>query len=125
MKIYIDDKDIGTTISYQDNYGVRQNLWVHDKEGFIFKSLQDYIKEVEQENEQLKQQLAEKDKEIEELKEKLYWTENGVKLALLMERHKVCEEIREKAEYKNWSIRVPFVYVIKPEILDKIEGERR
>lgn len=36
-------------------------------------------------------------------------------------RHLVCDEIREKAEYKNWSKAVPFVYVIKPDLLDRIE----
>lgn len=58
-------------------------------------------KELQQENEQLKQKLAEKEKEIEELKEKLYWTENGIKLALLMERHKVCDEIRTAVDLGN------------------------
>lgn len=65
--------------------------------------------DLKKENEQIKHQLAEKDEEIANI------------------RHQVCQEIREKAfrdciglkESKNF-----YHYVISPEILDQIEGEK-
>jgi len=90
---------------------------------------EEYIKSLEQ-------QLIEKDKEIEKLKRylQLEWAFTPVrqdgktftKLNVIQDfknliRKQICDEIREKAEYKNWSKAVPFVYVIKPEFLDQIE----
>ena len=49
MKVYVDANDIGKTITYKKENGVRQYLYVHDKEGFIFKSLSDYTKQVRKE----------------------------------------------------------------------------
>lgn len=46
MKIYIDKEDISKTVSYEDEDGKKQNLYVHDKEGFIFKELADHDKEL-------------------------------------------------------------------------------
>lgn len=49
MKVYVDANDIGKTITYKEENGVRQHLYVHDKEGFIFKDLSDYTKQVRKE----------------------------------------------------------------------------
>lgn len=49
MKVYVDEKDNGTTVTYKEENGKRQYLYVHDKEGFIFKSLADYTKQVRKE----------------------------------------------------------------------------
>ena len=49
MKVYLDANDIGKTITYKEENGVRQYLYVHDKEGFIFKDLSDYTKQVRKE----------------------------------------------------------------------------
>lgn len=41
MKLYIEDKDIGKTVTFADEK--RQGLYVHgDKDGFIFKSLAEH-----------------------------------------------------------------------------------
>ena len=45
MKIYIGGDDIGNTISYKEENIGKQHLYVHDYEGFIFKSLDDYVDE--------------------------------------------------------------------------------
>lgn len=46
MKIYIDDKDIGTTITYkQSKENGIQYLYVHDKEGFIIGDLLKFKRE--------------------------------------------------------------------------------
>ena len=45
MKIYIDKQDVGTTITYKEECGRRQFLYVHDKEGFVFKELEDKNRE--------------------------------------------------------------------------------
>lgn len=81
-----------------------------------------------EENKNLKQQLAEKDKQIETLRFTIDEMSNANKnIHKAFEvfdknnRHQICEVIRDKAEYKNWSKAVPFVYVIKPELLDQIE----
>lgn len=49
MKVYVDEKDSGTTITFKEENGKRQYLYVHDKEGFIFKSIQDHDKQVRKE----------------------------------------------------------------------------
>lgn len=46
MKVYLDDNDIGKTITYKEENGKIQYLYVHDREGFVFKSLADYKKQV-------------------------------------------------------------------------------
>ena len=46
MKVYVDANDIGKTVTYKEENGKRQYLYVHDKEGFIFKDLSDYTKQV-------------------------------------------------------------------------------
>ena len=46
MKIYVDPKCDGTTVTFKEENGKRQYLYVHDKEGFIIKSLDDYKKKV-------------------------------------------------------------------------------
>lgn len=94
--------------------------------------------DLKKENEELKHQLAKKDKIIEELKEqaeiwhKLLFEKMETQIIgvtnkkLKQIRHQVCQEIREKAfrdciglkESKNF-----YHYVISPEVLDQIEGE--
>ena len=49
MKVYVDSNDIGTTVTYKEENGKRQYLYVHDKEGFVFKDLADYTKQVRKE----------------------------------------------------------------------------
>lgn len=49
MKVYIDTNDIGKTVTYKEENGKRQHLYVHDNEGFIFKELADYTKQVRKE----------------------------------------------------------------------------
>ena len=49
MKVYVDANDIGKTVTYKEENGVRQYLYVHDKEGFIFKDLADHTKQVRKE----------------------------------------------------------------------------
>lgn len=70
---------------------------------------------------ELQKQLAEKEKEIKELKEKEYWAENGLKLRDIFIRHQVCDEIREKAEIFGAGPIGKIGYLIKDELLDKIE----
>jgi len=80
-----------------------------------------------------KQQLAEKDKEIEKLKEENRELINGAKQMLyegkeIMQsiRHQVCEEIREEAyfdHYKDVDGSIQVVYCIESEKLKAIEGE--
>lgn len=45
MKVYIDKKDIGLTVTYKEEFGKKQYLYVHDKDGFVFKSLEEHDKE--------------------------------------------------------------------------------
>ena len=49
MKLYIDTKDIGKTVSYKEENGKKQYLYAHDKEGFEFKDIADYTKQVRKE----------------------------------------------------------------------------
>ena len=49
MKVYVDIADSGKTITYKEECGKRQYLYVHDNEGFIFKELADYSKQVRKE----------------------------------------------------------------------------
>lgn len=79
MKIYIDEAEIGSTISYTEENGKKQNLYVHDKEGFVFKSL--------------KERLEEKDKEIETLtrKNKIIRIETCEKIKMYLA--KLCKPI--------------------------------
>lgn len=102
-------------------------------EGDLEKQLVEKDKEIKQlklNYEYQKKVRAEQDKEWSERFEKVCDELERVKKAkndglievlLKDQRHQICEEIREKAEYKNWSKVVPFVYVIKPELLDQIE----
>lgn len=46
MKIYINENDIGKTVSFKDENGKKEYLYVHDKEGFIFKDLAEHDKEL-------------------------------------------------------------------------------
>lgn len=46
MKIYVDPKYGGTTLNFKEENGKRQYLYVHDKEGFIIKNLEDYKKQI-------------------------------------------------------------------------------
>ena len=46
MKIYIDPKDIGVTISYKWENGKKQYLYAHDKQGFEISTLEDKTKMV-------------------------------------------------------------------------------
>lgn len=56
MKLYIEDKDIGKTVTFTDEK--RQGLYVHgDKEGFVFKSLAEHDKELVQEKDLLYKSL--------------------------------------------------------------------
>lgn len=45
MNIYLDQNDFGKTISYTEENGKKQNLYAHDHEGFVIKSLEDHDKE--------------------------------------------------------------------------------
>ena len=102
MKIYIDDVEIGTTVSYIEENGKKQNLYVHDKEGFVFKSLKDKMSNLQQENEQLKKEIAVLKATVE-----LKGHTDSDKFCIVddkqyfeMEqtiRHAICEEIRNKA----------------------------
>lgn len=49
MKVYVDANDIGKTVTYKEDNGKKQYLYAHDKEGFIFKDLTDYTKQVRKE----------------------------------------------------------------------------
>ena len=49
MKVYIDENDIGKTVTYKDENGKRQYLYIHDNEGFIFKELSEHDKQVRKE----------------------------------------------------------------------------
>jgi hypothetical protein len=49
MKVYVNANDMGKTVTYKEENGKRQHLYVHDNEGFIFKSLEDYTKQVRKE----------------------------------------------------------------------------
>jgi Holliday junction resolvase len=49
MKIYIDENDIAKTVTYKEENGKRQYLYIHDNEGFIFKELSEHDKQVRQE----------------------------------------------------------------------------
>ena len=79
---------------------------------------------LQQENKQLKERIQNilEGKEIPAICAKKY-EEYEEQLAIREKqiRKQICDEIKEKAEYKNWSKAVPFVYVIKPELLDQIE----
>lgn len=57
MKVYIDENDIGKTVSYKEADGVRQYLYVHDKEGFVIKHLAEHDKQVRK---QVVQEIKEK-----------------------------------------------------------------
>ena len=93
------------------------------------------LNQLRQENEKLKKKIAELEEDWQEELYEMQRAENHYLVEIkklkkqLTEKeqylcYKICEKIREKAEYKNWSKAVPFVYVIKPEILDQIEGEK-
>ncbi len=49
MKLYIDTKDIGKTVSYKEENSKKQYLYAHDKEGFELKDISDYTKQVRKE----------------------------------------------------------------------------
>jgi hypothetical protein len=49
MKVYIDEKDIGTTITYKEENGKKEYIYCHDREGFVFKDISDYTKQVRKE----------------------------------------------------------------------------
>lgn len=49
MKVYIDEKNNGKTVTFELENGKKQKLYVHDNEGFIFKDLADYTKQVRKE----------------------------------------------------------------------------
>ena len=46
MRIYISEEDICKTVSYEEENGAKQNLYVHDKDGFFFKELKEHDKEL-------------------------------------------------------------------------------
>lgn len=47
MKLYLEDNDIAKTVTFEEENGVRQRLYVHgDKEGFVFKSLAEHDEQV-------------------------------------------------------------------------------
>lgn len=75
MKVYVDEKDSGTTVTFKEENGKRQYLYVHDKEGFIFKSLTDHDKQVRKE-------VCEKIREIADIDD---WEEiNGYTLEKIL-----------------------------------------
>lgn len=62
MKVYIDENDIGKTVTYKEENGKRQYLYIHDNEGFIFKDLSDYTKQVRKEVcEEIREKLKQKE----------------------------------------------------------------
>ena len=69
---------------------------------------QNKIADLEQENKELKQQLAEKDKEIKKHISALEYNENNLPNQKKAIRHQVCEEIKEKIkqliENKDFSL---------------------
>ena len=42
MKIYLDNSEIAKTVTFENEDGKRQKLYVHDNEGFVFKSLEEH-----------------------------------------------------------------------------------
>ena len=43
MKLYLDDSDMAKTVTFEEENGVIQRLYVHDdKDGFVFKSLAEH-----------------------------------------------------------------------------------
>lgn len=43
MKLFIGDEDIAKTVTFEEENGARQRLYVHgDKKGFVFKSLAEH-----------------------------------------------------------------------------------
>lgn len=49
MKVYVDSNDIGTTVTYKEENGKKEYIYCHDREGFVFKDLSDYTKQVRKE----------------------------------------------------------------------------
>lgn len=46
MKVYLNESDIGKTITYKEENGKKQHLYVHDKEGFIIQPITEHDKQV-------------------------------------------------------------------------------
>lgn len=42
MKIYIDNNEIAKTVTFEFENDKKQKLYVHDDEGFVFKSLEEH-----------------------------------------------------------------------------------
>lgn len=42
MKIYLDNNEIAKTVTFEYENDKRQKLYVHDDEGFVFKSLEEH-----------------------------------------------------------------------------------
>ena len=70
----------------------------------LIRKYSEELQKTQRERNQLKHQLAEKDKEIEELKKEIKYVRlKKVKegsIAIKLERHQVCEEIREFVKSK-------------------------
>lgn len=49
MKVYVDANDMGTTVTYKEENGKKEYIYCHDREGFVFKDLADYTKQVRKE----------------------------------------------------------------------------
>ena len=89
---------------------------------------------LKKENEELKHQLAEKDKEIERIKKAFnqmrFMKNDKIKLLKKREieyeqqlRHQVCQEIREYIHSKECKVKgMEFVWLLQK--LDQIEGEK-
>lgn len=82
--------------------------------------------DLEHENKQLKEQLAEKDKEIEQLKKNMEFDTAYYIKELVNVRKQVCEEIRElETRYRYDDEKVIEGYFIDKEKLNQIEKEEQ
>ena len=97
-------------------------------DAYIDKLKEDYIK-LERENKQLKEQMAEKDKEIEELKKykKGAYEKYVSKCAYLQQqikdtRKQVCDEIKKVIEYHSeWYEQGYVVNIVAEDLLKEID----
>ena len=94
MKIYIDDNDIGKTVSYKEADGVRQYLYVHDKEGFVIKHLAEHDKEI-------RNQVCERMRKFAYNTYKQFGCFDETDLEHILDKIEGSEEWLKKKDYKS------------------------